>query len=50
MNVFRFNVDFVDNLFARYIATVVGYLGLAIPFFSARYESGKIAFKLIFLN
>lgn len=46
MSVFRFNVDFVDNLFARYIATVVGYLGLAIPFFSGRYGSDSHSVRL----
>ncbi|XP_053203647.1 ATP-binding cassette sub-family D member 3-like [Panonychus citri] len=56
--IFKFNIDFLDNLIARYFAVVVGYLSLAIPFFSnsitgttqdrleAYYKSGRMMVRL----
>lgn len=46
VSLFRFNVDFLDNCIARYFATAVGYLSLAIPFFGQRYATDTQAFRL----
>lgn len=34
---FKFKMGIFDNIVGRYSSTVVGYLALALPFFSARY-------------
>lgn len=34
---FKFKMGFFDNIVGRYSSTVVGYLALALPFFSTRY-------------
>lgn len=46
LSIFKFNIDFLDNLIARYFATVVGYLALAIPFFNTRYADQSQSFRL----
>lgn len=46
LSIFRFRVEFVENLLTRYFATVVGYLALAIPFFSARYSDRTQSYRL----
>ncbi|RWS27920.1 ATP-binding cassette sub-family D member 3-like protein [Leptotrombidium deliense] len=46
LSIFKFNIDFLDNLIARYFATVVGYVSLAVPFFSAAYSNHSQAFRL----
>lgn len=46
LSLFKFNVDFLDNMIARYFATVVGYLALAIPFFTSRYANDTQSFRL----
>lgn len=46
LSIFKFNVDFLDNVIARYFATVVGYLALAIPFFTSRYANDSQSFRL----
>ncbi|RWS05547.1 ATP-binding cassette sub-family D member 3-like protein, partial [Dinothrombium tinctorium] len=46
LSIFKFNIDFLDNLIARYLATVVGYVSLAIPFLSAKYRDDTEAFRL----
>jgi ATP-binding cassette subfamily D (ALD) protein 3 len=59
LSAIKCNVDFVDSLLARYAATVVGYLALALPFLSGAaashshssrlenyYQSGRMMVKL----
>ena len=46
LSLFKFNIDFLDNMIARYFATVVGYLALAIPFFTSRYANDTQSFRL----
>lgn len=46
LSIFKFNVDLLDNVMARYFATVVGYLALAIPFFTSRYAHDSQSFRL----
>lgn len=38
---FKFKIGFMDNIVGRYSSTVVGYLALALPFFSARYSDAS---------
>lgn len=38
---FKLKIGFVDNIVGRYSSTIVGYLALAMPFFSARYTSAS---------
>lgn len=38
---FKLKIGFVDNIVGRYSSTIVGYLALALPFFSARYTSAS---------
>lgn len=38
---FKFKIGFMDNIVGRYSSTVVGYLALAMPFFSARYAEAS---------
>lgn len=38
---FKFKIGFMDNIVGRYSSTVVGYLALAMPFFSARYSDAS---------
>jgi len=38
---FRFKIGMMDNIVGRYSSTVVGYLALAMPFFSPRYSDAS---------
>lgn len=38
---FKFKIGFMDNIVGRYSSTVVGYLALAMPFFSSRYSDAS---------
>lgn len=38
---FKFKIGFMDNIVGRYSSTVVGYLALAMPFFSPRYSDSS---------
>ena len=38
---FKFKIGFIDNIVGRYSSTVVGYLTLALPFFSSRYSASS---------
>lgn len=38
---FKLKIGFVDNIVGRYSSTIVGYLALALPFFSTRYTSAS---------
>lgn len=38
---FKFKIGFMDNIVGRYSSTVVGYLALAMPFFSTRYSGAS---------
>lgn len=38
---FKFKIGFMDNIVGRYSSTVVGYLALALPFFSSRYAQSS---------
>ncbi|KAI1307633.1 ATP-binding cassette sub-family D member 3 [Halotydeus destructor] len=45
-SLFKFNIDFLDNMIAKYFATVVGYLSLAIPFLGTRYATDSQSMRL----
>lgn len=46
MLIFKFSVDYLDNIIARYLATVCGYLALAMPFLTNRYAGDNHTVRL----
>ncbi|XP_054165377.1 ATP-binding cassette sub-family D member 3-like [Oppia nitens] len=46
VSIFKFNIEFLDNIVAKYLATICGYLSLSIPFLTARYSNNSQAFRL----
>lgn len=38
---FKFKIGMMDNIIGRYMSTVVGYLALAMPFFSLKYAKSS---------
>ncbi|KAI2798841.1 ATP-binding cassette sub- D member 3 [Blomia tropicalis] len=46
MLIFKFNIDYLDNMITRYMAQVCGYLALSMPFLGNRYAENNHTSRL----